>query len=168
MKRAPAYKSKTIAGMLLCALLGLPGCDTGGAAGSVPPAEAYEDPSQFAGVWFGESAGIIGELTIKQLGPLRYYGTFVSDDQTVRFVLNMTQQTALPIGGGTALPANLMTFEWQDGHAEDRCTGGGCGRGRGWALVNSEDTALIGKIGYGSSNSNSGAWSFVRVDDSAE
>jgi len=143
-------------------------CDAASVQGPVPPAEVYGQPSKFAGVWFGESAGVVGELTIKPLSSLRYYGTFVSDDETVRFVLNMTQETADPPAGGTPLPANLMTFKWQDGHAEDVCKTGSCGFGHGWALVNAEDTALIGKIGFGASNSNNGAWSFVRVDDVEE
>ncbi len=143
-------------------------CDPAGASGGpVPPAESYEQPSDFAGVWYGESAGVVGELTVKKLGNLRYYGTFISDDETLRFVLKMNQETAIPLAGGAALPANLITFEWQDGRGDETCSGA-CGRGQGWALVNAEDTALIGKIGFGSSNSNSGAWSFVRVDDSAE
>ncbi|MGB1016934.1 MAG: hypothetical protein ACPG4T_22535, partial [Nannocystaceae bacterium] len=76
-------------------------CDAASVQGPVPPAEVYGQPSKFAGVWFGESAGVVGELTIKPLSSLRYYGTFVSDDETVRFVLNMTQETADPPAGGT-------------------------------------------------------------------
>lgn len=118
-----------------------------------PTAEVYADgPSDFAGEWVGESAGVFGTLKIERLGAARYYGRFVSDDGFTRFVVNFSQLMATPAEGGDKAPANLATFTWQDGRG---------GQGSGWVLINPEDSALSGEIRYGGV----GAWNFVRVDE---
>lgn len=130
-----------------------------------PPPELYDRPSDFSGTWLGESAGVMGTLTIKPLGQGRYYGSFISDDAASSYVANMKQIFVEPKNGEEAQPSNLMTFSWRDGQTEDICTETGCGHGLGWVMINPEESALTGMIGYGQSNANGGSWSFIRVDD---
>lgn len=130
-----------------------------------PEAQLYERPPTFAGIWLGEVAGVMGELTVRPLGDTRYYGKFTSDDGSINFVLNMRQATVARAEDDEPEPGNLVTFAWQDGQGEDACTVGGCGHGQGWVLINQEDTALSGTLGYGESSSSRGAISFVRVED---
>ena len=125
---------------------------TGGGS-SAPMAEAYGEPSDFAGEWVGESNGVLGALKIKSLGPGRYYGQFAGDDGQTRFVINMQQPLVSPVGGGDLLLGNLVRFTWQDGRG---------GRGDGWVLINPEDSALTGEIRVGSQGH---AMGFVRVDE---
>lgn len=132
-----------------------------------PPVDLYPEEPDFAGVWLGEVGGQMGELDVSPLGPSRYYGSFKSDDGAIRFVLNMKQRSA-PDRGGDEVPGNLVVFEWQDGHQGEVCSAQGCGRGMGWVLINPEDTALSGMLGFGESNANRGTLSFVRVEDTYE
>lgn len=117
-------------------------------------AEAYANASNFAGEWVGESNAVLGALKIKPLGPGRYYGQFVGDDGTTRFVVNMQQALVAPLRGDGVIPGNLVKFTWQDGRG---------GRGDGWILINPEDSALTGEIHLGSGAQ---AMNFVRVDES--
>lgn len=120
--------------------------------GVTPPAEVYpEGPSNFAGEWVGESAGVFGTLVIDRQVGERYSGQFASDDGFTRFTCDFRQLTATPSGGGEASPSNLAVFTWYDGRG---------GRGTGWVLINREDSALSGEIRF----SGPGAWEFVRVD----
>ena len=101
----------------------------------------------------GESNGVLGKLQVRPLGPGRYYGKFASEDGMTRFVLNM-QQPLVAIGrGDELLPGNLVQFTWQDGRG---------GRGKGWALINPEDSALAGEIRLGGG---AGPWNFVRAEE---
>ena len=152
--------------VLLTALLGgalsgpALGCRTaqggGGGAAAIPPAEAYERPSDFKGEWLGESAGRLGTLMIEGLGGARYYGRFESEDKALAYVANMQQRSATPAGEDAPVPANLMTFTWQDGRG---------GRGEGWLLINREDSALSGVIYFGEGQGRSAALTFIRVDE---
>ncbi len=118
----------------------------------IPQAEAYENPSQFAGEWVGESNAVLGSLKINALGLGRYYGQFIGDDQLTRFVLNLQQPLAARVAGADEIPGNLATFTWQDGRG---------GKGDGWVLINPEDSALTGEIRIGSVGHTMG---FVRID----
>jgi hypothetical protein len=140
---------------LLLALAG--GCERGKVETetvdvTAPQAEVYpEGPSDFSGMWVGESAGVFGTLTIDRLAADRYYAKFVSEDGLTRYVCNMRQVTATPAAGGAMSPGNLGVFSWQDGRG---------GRGQGWVLINRESSALSGEIRYGGL----AAWDFVRTD----
>ena len=139
----------------------------GGRSEPPPPVDLYGEVPDFTGVWLGEIGGQMGELGVSKLGDTRYYGSFKSDDGAIRFVLNMKQRTA-PDNSGQATPGNLVTFDWQDGQQGDVCSAQGCGQGKGWVLINPEDTALSGMLGFGESNANRGTMSFVRVEDTPE
>lgn len=121
--------------------LGLPavllGCDvTHQPAAPIPPAEAYDLPSDFGGVWVGEADGTVGALEITSLGGGRYRGYFQGDDVELEYVLVLEQD---PVQIGEQLiPGNRATFSWQDGRG---------GRGDGWFLINREDSALTGAFG---------------------
>lgn len=118
-----------------------------------PPAEVYpEGPSNFAGEWVGESAGVFGTLAIERQNGDRYSGQFVSDDGLTRFNCDFRQVLATPASGGEATPSNLAVFVWYDGRG---------GRGNGWVLINRDDSALSGEIRF----SGPGAWDFVRIDE---
>ncbi len=140
----------------MAAALVLGACKTAGAEAvdpSAPVAEAYGEPSNFAGEWVGESNAVLGALKIKALGPGRYYGQFTGDDGTTRFVINMQQVLVAPPRGGDLMPGNLVKFTWQDGRGS---------RGDGWVLINPEDSALTGEIRLGAGAQ---AMNFVRVDE---
>jgi len=128
---------------------------SGGADPSLPVAEAYAKASDFAGVWVGESNGVLGALKVKSLGSgdsgTRYYGQFLGDDGVTRFVINMQQP--LVTVGALGVAGNLARFTWQDGRG---------GQGDGWVLINPEDSALTGEIRVGNGGR---AMDFVRVDD---
>lgn len=139
----------------VAALLGLVavGCDkTGPSLPPMPPAEVFEQPSDFSGEWIGEVESTEGTLTISRLGPARYRGVYEVDGAPIRFVLAL-DQTMLPQGEEPA-PANRVVFTWQDGRG---------GRGNGWLLVNRENTALTGEFGEGDGHSG-GAWTFIRLE----
>ena len=141
--------------LAITAALALTACKTAGerADPSVPTAEAYDNASDFAGEWVGESDAVLGDLKVKALGAGRYYGQFVGDDGQTRFVLNMQQLVVPPARGGDPIAGNLVRFTWQDGRG---------GRGDGWLLINPEDSALTGEIRVGTAAS---AMDFVRVDE---
>lgn len=145
---------RTLAGLLL--MVGMAtGCTGGLATGpSLPPAEAYAAPSDFAGVWVGEIGGKLGTLNVDDLGQGRYYGLFEADAEVVRYVLKLEQGDA-PDANGNPAPSNRASFTWQDGRG---------GRGAGWLLINREDTALTGEFGYGESYGGGGTWAFVRIE----
>lgn len=135
------------------------GCDRGNKQiheptdAAPPTAEVYpEGPSNFAGEWVGESAGVFGTLAIERLEGDRYAAQFVGDDGLTRFTCEMRQMLATPPNGGEVSPSNLAVFTWYDGRG---------GRGSGWVLINREDSALSGEIRF----SGPGAWDFVRVDE---
>ncbi len=119
---------------------------------SAPVAEVYDNPSDFAGEWVGESNTVLGTLKVRSLGAGRYYGQFAGDDGQTRFVINFQQVLVTPSVGVPAL-GNLARFTWQDGRG---------GRGDGWVLINPEDSALTGEIRVGNA---ARAMDFVRVDE---
>ena len=51
--------------------------------------------------------------------------------------------------------ATVSTFTWQNGLGS---------RGKGWLLINREDTALTGSFGYGVATEGLGEWSFERTN----
>jgi hypothetical protein len=120
----------------------------------LPPAEVYAVPSNFAGEWMGQAGLSNGLLRISELGEGRYRGIYRAEDQPVQLVLAMEQATA-EVGNGPPRASNLVAFTWQDGRG---------GRGRGWLLINREDSALIGAFGRGEDTSNNGEWTFIRLE----
>ena len=135
---------------LLLALV--PACKPGTAPPvSIPPAAAYDAPSDFQGQWLGEVEGEVGTLSITPLGPGRYRGLYEAEAVEIRYVLSMTQDM-MPVGE-QSIAANRATFTWQDGHG---------GRGEGWLLINREDSALTGA--FGERGELDRAWTFIRVE----
>lgn len=120
-----------------------------------PPPEVYEQPINFSGSWRGEVAGVAGTLSVERLSDGRYYANFRARSLPERFILSMEQETAEVTVGEHEL-ANLSKFTWQDGRGS---------RGRGWLLINREDTAITGSFGRGTSVSGMGMWTFVREDE---
>ena len=118
----------------------------------LPPAEAYDQPSDFSGDWIGEVEATEGTLTISRLGPARYRGVYEVDGTPIRYVLALEQ--TMVEQGGAQVPANRVVFTWQDGRG---------GRGEGWLLVNRENTALTGEFGEGAGHIG-GAWTFIRLE----
>ena len=119
----------------------------------LPPAQVYETPVAIAGTWHGEIGGVSGELSLRKLGDLRYYGMFEATATGRQYVLNMSQVQAAGADGALA-PSNLVQFTWQDGHGD---------RGAGWLLVNREGSALTGSYGRGEGNTDgAGTWTFMR------
>ncbi|MEX1363470.1 MAG: hypothetical protein AB1Z98_10110 [Nannocystaceae bacterium] len=114
------------------------GCDVGHQpAAPIPPAEAYDSPSDFSGIWVGEADGTVGTLEISPLGGSnRYRGYFEGDDVKLEYVL-LLEQTEVG-DAGHVMAGNRTTFTWQDGRG---------GRGDGWMLINREDSALTGSFG---------------------
>ena len=94
-----------------------------------------------------------GTLTIEGLGELAYYGRFRADDETVGYVLRMEQSRVIGVSG-QPMAANRAVFTWQDGRGE---------RGRGWLLINREDTTLTGEHGHGERSRGGGGWTFIRA-----
>jgi hypothetical protein len=132
------------------ALVLAPGCkDDGTQASSIPPAAAYETPSDFAGEWIGEVEGQVGTLTITSLGPGRYRGLYEGEDIEIDYVLLLEQDLV----GNQAMPGNRTLFTWQDGRG---------GRGEGWLLINREDSALTGA--FGERGLLERPWTFIRVE----
>jgi hypothetical protein len=129
-------------------------CERKPGAATHPPAEAYDTPSDFAGTWQGEIAGAMGELAIAPLGPGRYRATFVADDQPLRYVMALEQPVVANVAG-QAMAGNLALVTWQDGRG---------GRGKGWVLVNRENSALTGSYGRDDATDGLGEWTFIRVD----
>lgn len=129
----------------------LPGCDDGQQVASIPPAEAYDAPSDFSGEWLGEVEGQVGTLTISSLGAGRYRGLYEGEDVAIEYVL-LLEQDMVPMGSA-AIAGNRTTFTWQDGRG---------GRGEGWLLINREDSALTGA--FGERGLIERPWTFIRVE----
>jgi hypothetical protein len=132
------------------------GCDRRESAGPVyPDAEAYERDPSFAGEWLGDVTDVPGVLTLGELSPGSFFGSFKADAGRPEYVL-LLEQTMVDDPGGGIVPSNRMTFTWQDGLG---------GRGHGWLLINREDTALTGSFGYDKATEGLGSWTFIRVDE---
>lgn len=143
-----------LAGWSLGAAAGL-GCkDDGTQAASIPPAEAYDMPSDFSGQWIGEVEGEVGTLTIAPLGTGRYRGLYEGEGVAIEYVL-LLEQDLVAVGSSSAstMPGNRATFTWQDGRG---------GRGEGWLLINREDSALTGA--FGERGELDRPWTFIRVE----
>lgn len=151
--RSPARAGGLRVGLatLVALVLPAPACDDGNQAPSIPPAEAYDQPSDFAGEWIGEVDGQVGTLTITPLGTGRYRGLYEGEDVKLEYVL-LLEQTLVP-AGSSSIAANRATFTWQDGHGS---------RGEGWLLINREDSALTGAFGERGQLDRS--WTFIRVE----
>jgi hypothetical protein len=106
------------------------------AISAIPPAAAYDAPSNFTGEWIGEVGGQVGSLTITPLGAGRYRGLYAAEGVAIEYVLLLEQD--LVAADGTNTPSNRALFKWQDGRG---------GRGEGWLLINREDSALTGAFG---------------------
>ncbi|TPV95782.1 MAG: hypothetical protein B7733_08150 [Myxococcales bacterium FL481] len=119
-----------------------------------PEATVYARDPQFVGEWVGEVGGMWGILTLGELEPHRFFGSFVADDASVEYVL-MLDQSLVRDDRGAEAPSNRVVFTWQDGQG---------GRGRGWLLVNREDTALTGAYGYDNAVQGLGEWTLIRSD----
>jgi len=150
---------------LLVTLLGLVavslGCPAAGIDGTssgsptkYPLASVYEFDPQFAGVWVGDVDGLVGTLNIGKLDERSFFGSFVTDDGATEYTL-LLEHTYVDTQDGGEVPSNRATFTWQDGLGS---------RGKGWLLINREDTALTGSFGYGVATEGLGDWSFGRED----
>src|SRR5688572_24309784 len=129
------------------------GCDgEGGTNPPMPPAEVFDEPSDFAGEWIGEVEATEGTLVITKLAPDKYRGIYEVEGMKLKYVLAMSQ-TMVDVAG-TPTASNRVTFTWQDGRG---------GRGVGWLLINRERTALTGEFGEGAGHSG-GGWTFIRVE----
>ncbi|PRP97893.1 hypothetical protein ENSA5_31260 [Enhygromyxa salina] len=137
--------------------LGCPGpSGTGGGAAEAtkyPPASVYEIDPQFSGEWTGDVDGLRGTLNIGELDERALFGSFVTDDGATEYTL-LLAHTHVDTDEGGEVPSNRATFTWQDGLGS---------RGKGWLLINREDTALTGSFGYGVATEGLGEWSFVRA-----
>lgn len=144
--------------MVACS--GCPGTYSGGGTGgsiratNYPPASVYEIDPEFAGEWSGDVDGIDGVFKIGRLDERSYFGSFLTADGNVEYTL-LLEHTFVVTDEGSEVPSNRVTFTWQDGLGS---------RGRGWLLINRDDTALTGSFGYASATEGLGDWSFVRVE----
>lgn len=139
---------------LLLAALGCPGNSVGPSTSqsNFPPASVYEFDPEFAGEWIGDVDGLAGTLKIGVLDERSFFGSFLTDDGGTEYTL-LLEHTYVETEEGGEAPSNRTTFTWQDGLGS---------RGKGWLLINREDTALTGSFGYGLSTSGLGQWSFER------
>ncbi len=142
----------------LACLLACPGTPTGSGTGggvmtNYPPASVYEVDPLFEGEWTGDVDGLPGTLTIGELDERAYFGSFVTDDHSTEYTL-LLEHTYVETEEGGEAPSNRTIFTWQDGLGS---------RGKGWLLINREDTALTGSFGYGVATEGLGQWSFVRA-----
>jgi hypothetical protein len=144
-------------GLAACPVGGLvePGTGGGDEGSDYPPASVYELDPEFAGEWVGDVGGSNGTLTIGKLDQNSYFGSFVTDDGAVEYTL-LLQHSYVTTAEGGEVPSNRTTFTWQDGLGS---------RGKGWLLINREDTAITGSFGYGQATSGLGDWSFIRYDE---
>jgi hypothetical protein len=124
-------------------------------APTIPPAELYRVPSNFAGDWIGEVGTVMGALEVRRIGHAKYYGSYSADDASIRYVLRLEQAVLAAEEGGDEVGANRVVFTWQDGRG---------GRGRGWLLINEEDTALTGESFFGDEGGSGLAWQFIRIE----
>jgi hypothetical protein len=138
--------------------LGCPVTSSGGAGSgprtNFPPASVYEIDPQFTGEWVGDVDGLGGTLNIGKLDERAFFGSFVTDDGATEYTL-LLEHTYVDTEESGEAPSNRATFTWQDGLGS---------RGKGWLLINREDTALAGSFGYGVATEGLGAWSFVREE----
>lgn len=118
-----------------------------------PPASVYDIDPMFTGEWIGDVDGLPGTLNIGLLDERAYFGSFVTDDGSTEYTL-LLEHTYLRTEEGGEVPSNRMLFTWQDGLGS---------RGKGWLLINRDDTALTGSFGYGLATTGLGQWSFERV-----
>lgn len=119
------------------ALLALPACGPGLVPEvTLPPAESYDVPSNFAGVWVGEADGAAGTLEVEAVGESQYRGVYTGDDDDIEYTLTL-EQDMVP-AGETTIAGNRATFHWQDDQGIE---------GEGWLLINREDSALTGAFG---------------------
>jgi hypothetical protein len=140
---------------LLCACPVRPeGSEGGNGSTTLPPASVYEIDPEFAGEWTGDVDGHVGTLMIGEIEERVFYGSFVTDDGRAEYTL-LLEQTYVFTQEGGEVPSNRVLFTWQDGLGS---------RGKGWLLVNQQDTALTGSFGYGVATEGLGEWSFERVD----
>jgi hypothetical protein len=141
---------------LLACLLACP-VTPGGGEGSLqtnyPPASVYEVDPLFTGEWSGDVDGLPGTLTIGELDERSFFGSFVTSDRSTEYTL-LLEHTYVETPEGGEAPSNRTIFTWQDGLGS---------RGKGWLLINREDTALTGSFGYGTATEGLGQWSFVRA-----
>jgi hypothetical protein len=144
--------------VLLACLLACPGpgggTTTTGVLENYPPASVYEVDPIFEGEWAGDVDGLPGTLTIGELDDRAYFGSFVTEDRSTEYTL-LLEHTYVETEEGGEAPSNRTIFTWQDGLGS---------RGKGWLLINREDTALTGSFGYGVATEGLGQWSFVRED----
>ena len=137
-----------------CLVLDLAACarsqDT---TSEIPEAVSYGTAPKFDGEWVGEVGGMPGVLDVGDLGSGRSYAAFRGDDGLTEYVLLM-EQTQVSTIGGAQVASNRMVYTWQDGQGA---------RGRGWLLINREETALAGGFGLGDALDGHGDWSFIRV-----
>lgn len=144
--------------LLLACLLACPVTTGGGTTGgslqaNYPPASVYEVDPLFTGEWAGDVDGLPGTLTIGELDERAFFGSFVTADRSTEYTL-LLEHTYVETEEGGEAPSNRTIFTWQDGLGS---------RGKGWLLINSEDTALTGSFGYGVATEGLGQWSFVRA-----
>jgi len=118
-----------------------------------PPASLYEFDPEFAGEWTGDVDGLAGTLKIGLLDDRSFFGSFVTDDGATEYTL-LLEHTYVETEEGGEAPSNRTTFTWQDGLGS---------RGKGWLLINREETALTGSFGFGLATSGLGQWSFERA-----
>jgi hypothetical protein len=118
-----------------------------------PPPSVYDIDPQFAGEWTGDVDGLPGTLKLGELDERTFFGSFVTDDGSTEYTL-LLEHTYVDTEEGGEVPSNRTVFTWQDGLGS---------RGKGWLLINREDTALTGSFGYGLATSGLGEWSFERV-----
>ena len=141
--------------VLATTLLGCPGVGGGGTSvqpTSYPPASVYEIDPEFGGEWSGDVDGLRGTLNIGELDERGLFGSFVTEDGGTEYTL-LLEHTYVDTEEGGEVPSNRATFTWQDGLGS---------RGKGWLLINREDTALTGSFGFGVATEGLGEWSFVR------
>lgn len=153
----PALLGVLLLGLVACPIgttIGPDGGD-GDDGGNYPPASVYELDPEFAGEWVGDIGGSPGTLTIGRLDERSYFGSFVTDDSAIEYTL-LLQHSYVTTAEGGEVPSNRATFTWQDGLGS---------RGKGWLLINREDTAITGSFGYGQATSGLGDWSFIRYDE---
>lgn len=123
---------------------------------SYPPASVYDIDPEFSGDWVGDIGGTPGTLTIGELDERSFFGSFVTDDGSTEYTL-LLEHTYVETEEGGEVPSNRTTFTWQNGLGS---------RGKGWLLINGEDTALTGSFGFGVATTGLGDWSFERLDAS--
>lgn len=146
-----------VAAVALTLALGCPGTGTDNPSASLsnfPAASVYDVDPEFAGEWDGDVGGNPGTLMIGELDERTFFGSFVTKDHSTEYTL-LLEHTYVDTEEGGEVPSNRMTFTWQDGLGS---------RGKGWLLINREDTALTGSFGYGVATTGLGDWSFERVD----